>query len=114
LGLTPERKPQLPAADGTTAFVPCSGNGIPQTQTMKRADICASDDHDSIARLLAAIQAVGGELDGEYDALGVGLHRFRTPGGDLSVFADAWLVDVGGPEELVDRVLAILSGADYR
>jgi hypothetical protein len=81
---------------------------------MKRADICASDDHDTITRLLAAVQAVGGELAGECDALGVGLHLFQTPGGELSVFADAWSVDVAGPEELVDRVLAILGGADYR
>ena len=81
---------------------------------MKRADICSSDDFDSIARLLAAVQAVGGELDGEDEALGVGLHRFATPGGELSVFADAWSVDMAGPADLVDRVLAILNGSDYR
>ncbi|MDB5308767.1 MAG: hypothetical protein JWO38_2969 [Gemmataceae bacterium] len=79
---------------------------------MKRADICASDDHDTIDQLLAALQTLGGQLDGEDHALGVGLHRFRFPDGELSVFIDAWSVDVAGPAELVDRVLAILAGAD--
>jgi len=76
---------------------------------MKRAVICASDDYDGLSRLLAAIHAVGGAADGEPDALGVGLHRFRTPAGELSVFVDAWTADVAGPDELVDRVLAALS-----
>ena len=79
---------------------------------MKRLDICASDDHDTIARLMAAVHALGGEWEGEDEHLGVGLHPFRLRDGELSVFVDAWVVDVAGPDELVDRLLAILAESD--
>ena len=72
---------------------------------MKRADICASDDHEAVASLLQAIQDLGGVSDGGDDALGVGLHRFVFPAGELSVFQDAWTVDIAGPDDLVDWVL---------
>lgn len=77
---------------------------------MKRSDICAADDHEAITRLLNAIGQLGGHFDGEDASLGVGLHRFPLPGGELTVFVDAWAVDVAGPDHLVDRVLAILAG----
>ena len=79
---------------------------------MKRLDICASDDHDTIARLVAAVHALGVEWEGEDESLGVGLHPFQFPEGELSVFVDAWVVDVAGPDELVDRLLAILADSD--
>lgn len=45
--------------------------------------------------------------------LSLGLHKFRTPGGEpLSVYADAWGVDLEGPAGLVNRVVAILAGAE--
>ncbi|MBP3960171.1 hypothetical protein J8F10_33510 [Gemmata sp. G18] len=77
-----------------------------------RADICASDDYDTRERLADAIRALGGAHEGEWDALGVGLHRFRFPEGELSVFIDAWFVDVAGPDELVQQVLQLISGHD--
>jgi hypothetical protein len=83
-----------------------------------RVDVCTTEDEDTKAALLAALAAVGAVYDEDDPrdssdvALGVGLHRFRTARGEaLTVFADAWGVDLDGPDELVNRVLAILAGA---
>lgn len=75
---------------------------------MKRADICASDDHEAAAALLSAIRELGGAPEGEFEGLGVGLHLFSLPGGEVSVFQDAWTVDIAGPDALVDRVLELM------
>jgi len=82
-----------------------------------RVDVCPNDDYDTVAALLAALAAVGATADdpdfADDGALGVGLHRFRTAAGDvLTVYADAWGVDLEGPDALVNRVLATLAGAD--
>jgi hypothetical protein len=74
-----------------------------------RVDVCGTDEPDSVAALLVAIAAVGAvPEDADFDAespLGVGLHAFRTPGGDrLTVYADAWGVDLEGPDALVRQV----------
>ena len=74
-----------------------------------RADICASDDYDTRDRLMAAIGELGGTPDDHSEALGVGLHRFHLPGGELTVFADAWTVDIEGPDDLVRQVLQLIS-----
>ncbi len=81
---------------------------------MMRVDICASDDHDTRDRLLSAIHELSGAHEGNWESLGVGLNRFRFPGGELSLFIDAWFVDVAGPDELVTRVLVEMERADYR
>ena len=74
-----------------------------------RADVCASDDYATRDRLLAAIYELGGVAEGDGEGLGVGLHRFRFAAGELSVFVDAWLVDVAGPDELVRHLLQLMS-----
>ena len=81
-----------------------------------RVDICTREDADTQAALLATLAEVGATPD-DLDAVesvgfGSGLHRFRTPAGDvLTVYADAWGVDLEGPDAAVNRVLAILAGA---
>ena len=73
-----------------------------------RVDICTNDDHDTTAALLEALAAVGASADEPEFAgsvLGPGLHRFRVGPNVLSVFVDAWSVDLEGPDELVNRVL---------
>jgi hypothetical protein len=77
-----------------------------------RADICASDDHESIARLQEAIGALGGVADDTWhdSPLGTGLTTFRFGERGVSVFIDAWYVDVAGPEDLVNEILAALRG----
>lgn len=73
---------------------------------MNRVDICVSDDFETIALLTGAIRELGGRVEGGDWAIGVGLHRYRFPEGELTVFVDAWSVDIAGPDELVDRVVA--------
>lgn len=77
-----------------------------------RADICASDDYAARDRLVGALIALGGQHEGDGEALGVGLHRFRLPTGALTVFIDAWCVDLDGPDELVRQVLQLISTGD--
>jgi hypothetical protein len=78
-----------------------------------RADICSSDDHDTTNRLMVVLGELGAVREGDWEALGVGLHRFRVLGGELTLFVDAWCVDLEGPEEIVRRVLAELGRRDY-
>jgi hypothetical protein len=77
-----------------------------------RIDICASDDYATRERLLAALHEIGGAHEGDWSELGVGLHRFHCPGGELTLFIDAWYVDLEGPDELVRRVLAEMERAE--
>ena len=79
-----------------------------------RVDVCANDDHEAAAALLSALAAVGAvPEDADSDdglPLGVGLHKFRTAGGGLlTVYVDAWSVDLDGPEDLVTRVREYLA-----
>jgi hypothetical protein len=75
-----------------------------------RADVCASDDDDAIARLQAVLAELGWGADdtGHDSPLGVGLTRFRSGGDELTVFRDAWAVDIAGPDAAVNQVLALL------
>jgi hypothetical protein len=77
-----------------------------------RADICASDDYETRQRLLSALAEVGAANEGDWEALGVGLHRFRVGFEALTVFIDAWQVDIEGPDELVRQVLQLISTGD--
>jgi hypothetical protein len=78
-----------------------------------RADICASDDYATRERLAVALGILGAvpEEDGE-GSMGTGLYRFRVGFEILSIFIDAWTVDIEGPDELVQRVLAELQHND--
>ncbi len=78
---------------------------------MTRVDICDREDHETIARLSDVIADLGGRPDDDWheSSLGVGLQRFRFGSEELTVFADAWWVDLAGPDELVQQVLAGLA-----
>ncbi|MFO0938857.1 MAG: hypothetical protein U0798_20320 [Gemmataceae bacterium] len=73
--------------------------------------ICHSDDERGIARLLVALQAIGAMYDDFIDSsLGVGLSTFRMPDGKvLTVYRDVRLVDLEGPDELVNQVVELIS-----
>jgi len=77
---------------------------------MIHVDICASDDFDTLARLQAALVAVGVVADDTWhdSPIGTGLTRFRKGSDELTVFKDAWAVDLHGPEPLVNEVLAAM------
>jgi hypothetical protein len=79
---------------------------------MTRTDICAADDHAAIERLQAVLHELGVVADDTWhdSPIGVGLTRFRRGSDELTVFKDAWLVDIAGPDELVREILAALAG----
>jgi hypothetical protein len=68
--------------------------------------IAAADDPDAHDRLLATLAELGARFeDGD---LGVGLSRFEIAGQSVTVYRDAWHVDLEGPEELVTRIVELL------
>jgi hypothetical protein len=77
-----------------------------------RTDICPREDEATQAALLEALAAVGAHAEDDA-ALEVpfptGLHRFRVGFDTLTVFVDTWLVDLEGPDELVTRVVQLIS-----
>lgn len=83
--------------------------------SVTRADVCAADDYECLDRLRAALAELGGVADDNWHdtPLGVGLTRFRFGERELTVFKDAWLVDIAGPADIVDDILAALSGRSH-
>lgn len=81
-------------------------------EDITRVDLCHSDDEAAKTRLLEVIAELGGrgEDDWHEPALGVGVQRFRFGPDELTVYADAWGVDIAGPDALVRRVLAAMAG----
>ncbi len=78
-----------------------------------RVDVCAREDYPSQVKLLDALAAVGAYPDDDYELevpLPTGLLRFRVGSDLLTVFVDAWAVDLEGPDDLVRRVLAAITG----
>lgn len=81
---------------------------------MHRADICAADDHDTQAKLVQVLQDLGFVADDTWHddhTLGIGHTRYRLGERELSVFKDVWVVDIAGPQELVESVLRGLGGS---
>ena len=74
---------------------------------MTRAEICASDNYDGIDRLQAVLAELGVVADDTWHdtPIGTGLTRYRRGGDELTVYRDAWVVDVAGPDELVRQVV---------
>ena len=80
-----------------------------------RTDICARDDTATQAALLDALAAAGAHPDADSPPdvpFPTGLTRFQAGRGTLTVFADAWLVDLEGPDELVREVVQYLAARD--
>ena len=84
---------------------------------MERVDICDAGDYATRDRLRVVLADLGflGNTDDLDDGepVGVGLTRFRRGPDEVTVFADAWLVDVAGPGACVREIVAALAGRDY-
>lgn len=75
---------------------------------MTRADVCSADDFDTQAKLVQVLRDLGFVADDTWHddpTFGVGLSRYRLAERELTVFKDAWIVDIAGPQELVEAVL---------
>jgi hypothetical protein len=74
-----------------------------------RVDICARDDYATQGALLEALGRVGAFPDEDFDLevpLPSGFLQFRAGTEFLTVFSDAWVVTLEGPDALIQRVLA--------
>jgi hypothetical protein len=72
-----------------------------------RADICEPNDAAAVARFMMALHALGAvSLKSHHSALRVDLHRFLIGTDELSVFTDSWSIDIEGPAEIVERLIA--------
>ena len=79
-----------------------------------RVDICARDDYAMQGALLEALAQVGAYPDEDFELevpLPTGFLQFRAGTEFLTVFADAWVVNLDGPDALVRRVLAEMGAA---
>ena len=79
-----------------------------------RVDLCPREDLATQAALLEAFGQVGAYPEDDFELevpLPTGLLRFRVGTEFLTVFVDAWAVDLEGPDELVQRVLAAMPAA---
>ena len=77
-----------------------------------RTDICAREDVATQAALLEALASIGAAPDDDSPLdvpFPTGLSRFRVGGETITVFADAWLVDLEGPDERVHELLQLIS-----
>ena len=71
-----------------------------------RAGVCDPADTGALGRLRQALQCFNAVLlDQHESALGVTLLRYQVEADTLDVFADAWSVDVEGPDRLVAALL---------
>jgi hypothetical protein len=77
---------------------------------MQRADICSAEDYETMDRLQAVLAGLGIVADDSWhdSSFGLGLTRYRKGEREISVFRDAWVVDIAGPDDLVNEVLAAL------
>jgi hypothetical protein len=76
-----------------------------------RADICGADDPRAIGRFRDVLQKLGADLSQRDWAIGVDVYRLRIGAEEITIYSDAWSVDIDGPEELVGRIRAALTGA---
>ena len=77
------------------------------------ADICEADDTGAIARLREALRSLGAELSDRDWAIGVDLYRLRVGSQEVTIYSDAWSVDIEGPEELVNRITAAVAAVAF-
>jgi len=84
-----------------------------ENEGIARVDVCAAEDFETQERLQVVLRELGVVADDTWHderGFGVGLTRFRSGSRELTVFKDAWVVDLAGPQDLVNRVLAAMSG----
>ena len=70
-----------------------------------RADICDPDDEMAVERFKATLKRLGAASVTKSWAIGVDVLELQIGEDVLTVFSDAWSIDVEGPEHLVQQVL---------
>ena len=80
--------------------------GYPADKTaLMRADICEPANDEAVEQFRCTLRRLGAELSEKRWALGVDIYRLMIGSQELTIFSDAWSIDIEGPESLVERVL---------
>jgi hypothetical protein len=73
------------------------------------ADICSAQDRVTKERFENVLRSMGAvRIDARSSYLGVDLYQFQIGRDVLTVFEDAWSIDVEGPPDVVQRVLSAM------
>ena len=74
-----------------------------------RADICDPEDAQGVELFSSALKQIGAVLSSTHESsLGVDLRHDGVGDDELLVFVDSWSIDVEGPENVVNRLLALI------
>ncbi len=76
-----------------------------------RTDICSRDDYATQAAFVDALARCSAFPDDDFALdvpLPTGLLRFRIGTDVLTVLVDAWSIDLEGPDEHVQRIIAAM------
>jgi hypothetical protein len=74
-----------------------------------RADICNPDDEIAVERFKDVLKQLGATLNAKSWGLGVDVLHLQINNSELTVFSDAWSIDIEGSEELVGQILVLLN-----
>lgn len=73
------------------------------------ADICDPEDSEAIECFKTALKRLGAEKIDQSWGLGVDLLSLQIGTETLRVFSDTWSIDIEGPDQLVQNVLALFN-----
>lgn len=76
-----------------------------------RADICNPDDKVAFDRFRQILKTLGATLDEHGWVPDVDMYKVRVGTDTVTVFVDPWSVDIDGPSDLVNRIIAMMKGA---
>jgi hypothetical protein len=69
------------------------------------ADICDPDDEAAVERFRATLKSLGATLKKKDWAIGVDTCDLQIGAQSITVFSDAWSIDIKGPDDLVQRIV---------
>lgn len=73
-----------------------------------RADICEPDDKDAVERFKVALKRIGAVLTSSHKLPAFGdMWYFSVGNEEVIVFADTCSIDIEGPEDVVNRLVAL-------
>jgi hypothetical protein len=72
-----------------------------------RVDICDPSDEAAVARFESRLRQLGATSVGKSWAIGVDVLELQIGQEVLTVYSDAWSIDVEGPEHLVQMVVQL-------
>lgn len=70
-----------------------------------RADICDPSDTAAVERFRVALKSLGPNLIKKGWAIDVDIYDLQIGDKILTVFSDAWSIDIQGPDDLVQQVI---------